>query len=256
MSAVRPFSGLPARRAWARVDSGAHRQRGVSLGIVPAMLIVVGALTVLGNALYGMRAERAQTVTTAERLELVVRGLTDFAILHKRLPCPAPGGDRTGIEARLDGGCDDQSGGVVPWRTLAIAETNARDRWGHAFSYRVADSLTTEASLVNPKADDALVLCLDTACTERRHDPEVGTGAAFVVIGHGEHAPGSFIADSGQRVAGPSSGVEKANLSAKGPFIDGPPSRRGEPADSLKYFDDTLRAVSISALRSAVTTGR
>ena len=147
MSAVRPFSGLPARRAWARVDSGAHRQRGVSLGIVAAMLIVVGALTVLGNALYGMRAERAQTVATAERLELVVRGLTDFAILHKRLPCPAPGGDRTGIEARLDGGCDDQSGGVVPWRTLAIADPNARDRWGHAFSYRVADSLTTEASL-------------------------------------------------------------------------------------------------------------
>ena len=86
-----------------------------------------------------------------------------------------------------------------PWRTLAIAESAARDRWGHAFSYRVADSLTTEASLLNAKVDDALVLCLDPACTEYRHDPKIGTGAAFVVIGHGEHAPGSFIADSGQR---------------------------------------------------------
>jgi hypothetical protein len=228
----------------------------VSLGVVAAMLIVVGALTVLGNALHRMRAERAQSVATAERLEMVVRGLTDFAILHKRLPCPAPGGGRAGREARVDGGCDDQSGGVVPWRTIAIAETTARDRWGHAFSYRVADSLTVETSLLNPNGDDTLILCLDPACSERRHDPEVGTGAAFVVIGHGEHAPGSFIADSGQRFAGQSSGAEKANMSAKGPFIDGPPSRRGEPADSVNYFDDTLRAVSIAELQSVVTKGR
>ena len=105
---------MPARRDWDRVDRRAHRQRGVSLGIVAAMLIVVGALTVLGNALFRMRAESAQTVSTAERLDLVVRGLSDFAILHKRLPCPAPGGERTGTEVRLGDGCDDQSGGVVP----------------------------------------------------------------------------------------------------------------------------------------------
>ena len=51
----------------------------------------------------------------------MVRGLTDFAILHKRLPCPAPGGDRTGHEARLGDGCEDQSGGIVIAQNLTKA---------------------------------------------------------------------------------------------------------------------------------------
>lgn len=264
MCAVQAFFESLAPRGWAQVVSkigSQTRQRGMSLGVVAAMLAVVGALTLLGNALYSMRAERARIVSTTERMDLVVLGLTDFAILHKRVPCPANGNTRTGFEVRRDGGCDDQAHGIVPWRTLAIREIAAHDRWGHAFSYRVVDSLTTDLPLLGDdnkarQIGDALVICTDPSCTKRLHDPENGTGAAFVVIGHGEHAPGSFIAASGERVAGHPAGAEKVNLSARGPFVDRAPSSRGGGVDLPEHFDDVVRAMAISELRSEIAAGR
>jgi hypothetical protein len=220
----------------------------MTLGVVAAMLVVVGSLTVLANALDHMRADREREIVTADRLDGVVERLNEFVILHKRLPCPANGDDLTGLESRVDNKCGDQANGVVPWRSLALSESSARDRWGRAFSYRVAVSLIRDNALTGePSRDESFDVCRDQDCADKMHDARDGTGAGYVIVAHGKHAPGSFLATSGRRLDGQSEGAERANLSAHGPFV-------GQQSGS-GGLDDVVRATSVADLFSLVAPG-
>lgn len=221
-------------------------ERGVTLAVVAAVMIVLGGMVVLGNALQHMREERQGKLTTSERLDRVTDALVAFAMVHKRLPCPADGAMPMGVEVTEPDGCGDQVRGTVPWRSLGVPEAIARDRWGRKISYRVAGEAGT---LVDIDSAAGLTVCGDAACDLLLYAPESGTGAAFVLISHGATGHGGFVSGSGQRVADtPRSANERANLSAGGPFVDRPPRGSSTNPTTADFFDDTVRAMRLSDL--------
>jgi hypothetical protein len=129
-----------------------RNQSGISLMVVAVMLAGVGALALIAGALQPMRAERARLDRLARTFDAQEAALVEFAMVHKRLPCPADGAAATGVEAEAPGACADQTGGVVPWRTLALPPALARDRWGGLIGYRVAGRLTAEGALLDAAA--------------------------------------------------------------------------------------------------------
>jgi len=148
-------------------------QGGFALLAVAAILAVVGAALVLGAALHAMRAERARSLTVADRIDSIADAVLAFAQTARRLPCPAgPGAD--GVEQARDpaGHCLIGTGGPVPWRTLALPPDAARDGRGGTLVYRVSGPPGDEAT---PLTSDAALLALDTS------PPAGESGFAFAV---------------------------------------------------------------------------
>lgn len=192
-----------------------------------------------------------------------------------------------GMEQRnlVTGDCmANQMNGVVPWRTLSIPEADATDGYFNRFSYRVAPGLTRTAALnmtaCDPGGGGAADMtttsrCLPTcsaatmgACTSSQaaiagRGIEVRTtggvlvaapaavpssGAAFVLISHGESAAGARNGD----------GIVQAGVARVG---TGEAQNRNDQAlvgfyvqdvanfdDSAAHFDDMVRAPSILTL--------
>jgi prepilin-type N-terminal cleavage/methylation domain-containing protein len=138
--------------------------------------------------------------------------------------------NNVGIETAHDGtGCTAQQNGVVPWRALGLSEQDATDGWNRRLTYRVPGTLGADNGMDMSKCDPAgseavspaaacNSACASTAlssCTPPRNflvakgftvrtssiapvvtvmnpagDPP--TGAAYVVISHGESGGGGF----------------------------------------------------------------
>ncbi len=100
-----------------------------------------------------------------------------FVMVNGRLPCPADGSLRSnspnyGVELRTlaTGVCTAINTGVVPWRSLGLANNAAADAWNTQITYRTRGDLPASAS--------SLGLTLDRALDMGACDP-IGTGLAF-----------------------------------------------------------------------------
>jgi len=148
----------------------------------------------------------------------------------------ASGGVNAGVEGAHDNsGCtNNQAKGVVPWTTLGITEADATDGWDRRFTYRIDPTLAASSAMdmsycdpagsgvvytsppprCNPACGAAnLTLCTtpqafltgkglkvqNTGGTLVAMDPNAtpATGAAYVVISHGESGGGAYLG-SGQ----------------------------------------------------------
>jgi hypothetical protein len=76
---------------------------------------------------------------------------------QKRFPCPANGtlasaNATAGVEVAPDvNGCTtDESGGVVPWRTLGLGEADTTDGWDRRLTYRVQKALASTSTTAPP----------------------------------------------------------------------------------------------------------
>jgi prepilin-type N-terminal cleavage/methylation domain-containing protein len=133
--------------------------RGFTLTELAVVLVLVallmGGLLVPLSAQYELEHRR----TTTQELANIKEALLGFAIQHGRLPCPADGSlpsgtAGAGIEAAApSSGClctggvasnagaactiNTTVGGVLPWATLGLNETDA---WGNRYTYAVTAS--------------------------------------------------------------------------------------------------------------------
>lgn len=128
----------------------------------------------------------------------------------------------------VTGTANSQTHGVVPWRTLGLSEADVTDGWGNRLTYRVAPELVLATAMdftnCDPGGSGALAsgFC-DSACTTATfpgsctppstytaskglkirtlsstltlvmspsHSPS--TGAAYIVISHGENTEGAY----------------------------------------------------------------
>jgi type II secretory pathway pseudopilin PulG len=159
----------------------------------------------------------------------------------------------TPLTCNVAGVAGSQQHGVVPWRALGLAEQDVTDGWGNRLTYRVDADFVTVATLnltfcdpagakVAPEAYSAAAGFCDGACTtatfpasctrpsavvlnqglEIRNlagtavmSPALSTGAAYVVVSHGENARGAYN-NLGvlQGASGPDWGTEEARNSA------------------------------------------
>ena len=135
-----------------------------------------------------------------------------------------------GLEVRAGGACTgNQQDGVVPWRSLGLTETDATDAWDRRLTYRVGPALVADNAMDMSQCDPAGAalaaggLCAGgctsanvAACTSPNNflqgkglqvrdiagnvtmEPNPAaltphTGAAYVVISHGESGGGGYL---------------------------------------------------------------
>lgn len=156
---------------------------------------------------------------------------------------------------------DSQTHGVVPWRALGLSEPDITDGWGNRLTYRVAPEFVRIGSMnftncdpgggANPR--DALTAngyCSATVCVTASlancirpstvianggllvqnfamstniMDPGAGTGAAYIVISHGENGAGAYNNQGVvQAAASASSATETGQNGASVAFVKAP----------------------------------
>jgi prepilin-type N-terminal cleavage/methylation domain-containing protein len=272
---------------------GKHRAGGAVRSASGFTLIEIAVVIVVLSLLLAMIAGIATAMlgqqrrdVTRQRLAGVETAIALYVSQNQRLPCPADGrlaGNDTnaGLERPLGGvACqvvtgtaNSQTHGVVPWRTLGLAETDVTDGWGNRMSYRVAPELVA-ANAMNltacdpgaPAAGTATASCASpcpsgtwpAGCTNptdvtmnkglkvRTLNPTLtlvmspsatpSTGAAYVVISHGENGEGAYssagVLQSGTTTSGT---LESANNAANVSFVH---SVSTTLADASAYVDD------------------
>ncbi len=111
------------------------------------MVLIIIALAVFARQFMAVAQRKLDTTNRANAtLGKIDTALVDFVIQHRRLPCPAPAtGTNKGVETFVPASqqCNpaSQAGGVVPWVSLGLAESEASDAAHGHISYRVQPAL-------------------------------------------------------------------------------------------------------------------
>jgi len=195
-------------------------ERGFSLIELSIALIIFG---LLAGSLLGQTTEQRRLLTEQRaraQLELSLEALYGFAISHGRLPCAA---DPT-LDSRTHaaGGEDcPRTKGVLPWRTLALPET---DPWGQRFSY-----YATQRFIAEPEGEARAGFTLGSKGSADVRPGSytthtVANDLPAVIVSHGRNGLGGYRSN-GQR--SPATHPDEAeNANADRIFINRPPDNQ------------------------------
>jgi prepilin-type N-terminal cleavage/methylation domain-containing protein len=167
---------------------------GFTLVEMAIVLMIVGLL--LGGLLVPLSAQMDQrnVTDTRKQLDEIQQALIGFAIINGRLPCPADGTIATGLPnagvEKNTCGTTGVIGGVLPWVTLGVSETDA---WGRRFTYRVTQVFATVGTPFQLSSPPNLNVGLTASATN------VAANVPAVIVSHGKDGLGAFM-PSGQQV--------------------------------------------------------
>ena len=251
--------------------------------IILSMVLAMAALVTRGIA-----AGQKRSITTT-RLAGVDAAIAQFVAVQKRMPCPADGtrasaDANAGVEIAPDAvaGCNAQTNGVVPWRSLGLGEPDATDGWERRLTYRTDPVLGKpngmNMSACDPAGSGALVAgACDPACTSSAlgsctppstfiagkgltvknfagtanvMDPAAGvnTGAAYVAISHGETGGGGYLNTGILFTSTTTDGTPEANNYANLGIAGGTfyvDDSINENPGTATHFDDILSRPSV-----------
>jgi prepilin-type N-terminal cleavage/methylation domain-containing protein len=212
------------------------RQRGFTLLEMAVVLVIVGLL--LGGFLNNLGAlqARQRDEQTRHNLEEIREALITFAVVNKRLPCPAaPATADTVVGAGLEraptaAGCTGGAAGVLPWATLGLPQTDA---WGRRYTYRVTPAFSRTAPAIT-------LASIGDNTVNNRAGIAIAPLVAAVVVSHGANAHGSRGPNGSLAAAGTDpSEIENGNGNTV--FIDDTPTQN---------YDDIVTWVPPSILMS------
>jgi len=181
------------------MNRSASHNSGFSLIEMAVVLLIVGLL--IGGAVGSLGAlqQRQRYSGTEAQLEEIRDALIAFAVVNRRLPCPAdPTLADTVAGAGLErvptaAGCTGGIVGAVPWATLGLSQV---DGWGRRFTYRVSAGFARQAP--------AFTLAATGDATVRNAGAVVlATNLPAVVVSHGANARGSRGPGGTASAAGP-----------------------------------------------------
>jgi hypothetical protein len=186
---------------------------------------------------------------TEQNLNQVTQALAAYVLVHKRLPCPAnpqATPDNAGLSE------DDRVIGLVPYRTLGLPETVAKNGYRYWLTYAVSLELTNRSirhlMAENGGEEPTSIFCeISHPMTFLNVINESGQPVlpedtqndmiAFVLVSHGSKGEGAFD-DQGRRR--PTFDRDKIiNAGDDFNFVDRPISLSRE-----NFFDDTVRWVT------------
>lgn len=120
-------------------------QPGFSLVELAVVVAIVALLIGGAMATYSSLTEQRTQDETTRRLNAAVDAIIGFAVINRRLPCPATAGT-TGDEAPAGGGnCTTSFSGFLPAITVGVQPVDSSgylvDPWGNRIRYAVAGSV-------------------------------------------------------------------------------------------------------------------
>lgn len=247
-----------------------RRVRGFTLTEMAVVLAIVALLVGGAMATLSAQVEARNNEETLRRLNAAAEAIVAFAIVNKRLPCPASSAT-SGVESPSGGGtCTNGFDGLLPAQTIGFTPVDANsfgvDVWGNRIRYAVASAITgcsgsavtphftsstnLKANGVSCKPNDLDVwngfdACIAGAavtaanCTGTRTVTRVAAArtVAFVVYSTGKN--GAIAAGQGVD--------ETANTNGDAVFVYRTPSDASSPLGS---YDDLLVLVPAGVLYS------
>ena len=138
--------------------------------------IVLFVLALLGGAILvplGAQVEQRAYDETTRTMNDIRDALLGFAVVNRRLPCPATGVN--GLEDVSAGICNAAEGNL-PFNTLGIGNIDA---WGQPFRYRVTMAFASSTAFTLNTLPD-IVICQAAACT-------TGATAVAVIVSGGKN---------------------------------------------------------------------
>lgn len=264
------------------------------------MLFISALLITMAAALTRGIVASQKRALTATRLAAAEAALVQFVTQQRRLPCPGDGSlastdSNVGIEGprNTSTGCTgNEANGVLPWRALALTESDVTDGWDRRFTYRVDPLLAADGRLDMSKCDPAgtaVVLgaapwcaaCTSAAvasCTQPYsflHNRGLKvqnasgvvlmdasgvphTGAAFLLYSHGETGGGARLGSGNASDSVVTDGTEEQNNYAS-LAVRLPPSYYVDDAlneaSGATHFDDIVIRPSLLAVISRAGLG-
>jgi prepilin-type N-terminal cleavage/methylation domain-containing protein len=226
--------------------------RGFTLTEMAVVMVIIGFLVAGGIMTFNAQIEQRNYDETLRRLNAAAEAVLGYAIVNRRLPCPAAPA-ATGVESPAGGACTNSFNGFLPAETIGFAHVDA-DRYGvdaynNRIRYAVASAITgcTGSSLTphftstaNLKANgmscrpNDLDVCTSAACTARVVSTQT---AVFIVLSTGKNGAttSAYHAD------------ETENTNATATFVS---RTRGGTGDA---FDDLMVVVPVGMLYSRLT---
>ena len=235
-------------------------QRGFTLTEMAVVFLIASLLLATAMSTLNSQQERRDAEENTRRLNTAVDAVIGFALVNKRLPCPAVAGS-TGIEAPAGGGaCTTNFNGFLPAQSLGLQPTNSSgylvDVYGNPIRYAVASAITgtgcagatphftSQANLkangMSCKPNDIDVVCslvgsgADAKCNSTIHVAATQT-IAFVVFSTGKNGANTGVYGADE--------TENTNGDAK--FVSHPVS---DSNSVYGTFDDQLVMVPAGVL--------
>lgn len=159
------------------------RQSGITL-VETAVAFSITAF-IMGSALVAFSGlvDNRNNEETARRLNAAVDGVIGFAIVNRRLPCPAVLG-ATGTEAPAGGGnCTSSPAGFLPGLSIGFTPVDANgyamDVWGNPLRYAIA---TAGAAAMTGCTGTATLPHLTSAANLKANGPSCKPGTSDLDI--------------------------------------------------------------------------
>lgn len=219
-----------------------YKQSGFTLLEITIVLVVSSLMLTTMLPFITDSLRNSQAEVTEERLEAIQNAITSY-IPGNGLPCPADvtlgvntqhfgrqGGDgngncKNGSTPDANWNTGDVAGGMVPTKTLGLADEYAFDGWGQRIMYHVDQRLT----------DSSAFLSLDNGSltVNDRHGALRTAEAAYVLASHGENGHGGYTVSGVVKSTGSTNAEEQdnCNCSATAAFV----SYDGSFVQSLGY---------------------
>lgn len=248
--------------------------RGFTLIELTVVLAVIASIMGGAIALFSASLEGRSYNATAVKLKVLQQALADYRIAYNRLPCPANSSAYTtsdanfGIEAASAVNCGGgvpaadiavitAAVGMVPVRTLGLADDMAFDGWGRRIRYAVAPAFVATNAFDTIAANDTTARM---SVSNNDSGVVLSNKVAYVLVSYGENGHGARGGATGTLInSGMTNASELLNCkctnaavadaSSPASFAQGDP--KPDPADALNNFDDLVVFATRAQLRDA-----
>jgi prepilin-type N-terminal cleavage/methylation domain-containing protein len=219
---------------------------GFTLVEMAIVLAIIALILSGGISLLSTQQDQQRINDTNTRLATAQEALVGFALAYGRLPCPA---DPTIVSGTTGAGIETttcttstSTGGVVPWATLGISETDA---WGRRFTYQVTNNWADSTDGTGVASCGITVGISFQLCSIANLNilstiggTSIATSVPAVIVSHGVNGLGAYL-PSGQRILPVPTATtnEGENTNIDGNFVSRPLTSENE---SGGYFDDQV----------------
>ncbi len=224
-----------------RLFQSLKENKGFSLIEVSIVLVIMGLIISMSTPIYSNFGDSYKAKNTKEHQENLMRLLGQYALLNHQLPYasdPLSSKETFGDESHL-------SVGIVPFRTLGLPESMAKDAYGNFFTYAIQVLPEKRTAKILQRSDFCSRTPLRETLTVEENGQKVTATSklekgkdflSLVIVSHGKNGYGAYYGTAGnikKRDYGLHGKEEEINADGTSHFVNLPYSQNED-----NYFDD------------------